>query len=102
MAKSRTLNEIRQSKEFQQAVKSGNNLDLNVDVAIDEIVNCLENYMFDIIFQAVNDEMHKYTVFQEQTYLTPEGVDMFEDQWFEFYHEHHGEILGRIMKTLTN
>ena len=102
MAKNRTLNEIRQSKEYQQAVKSGNNLDLNVDVAIDEIVNCLENYMFDIIFQAVNDEMHKYTVFQEQTYLTNEGMGMFEDQWFEFYHEHHGEILGRIMKTLTN
>jgi len=29
-------------------------------------------------------------------------MDMFEEQWFEFYHEHHGEILGRIMKTLTN
>ena len=58
--------------------------------------------MFDIIFEAVNDEMHKYTVFQEQTYLTAEGMDMFEEQWFEFYHEHHGEILGRIMKTLTN
>ena len=122
MAKSRTLNEIRQSKEYQQAVKSGaiintqyksytnsntavksgNNIDLNVDVAIDEIVDSLNTHLFDIIFQAVNDEMHKYTVFQEQTYLTPEGMDMFEEQWFEFYHEHHGEILGKIMKTLTN
>ena len=102
MAKNRTLNEIRQSKEYQQAVKSGNNLDLNVDVAIDEIVDNLNTHLFDIIFQAVNDEMHKYTVFQEQTYLTDEGMDMFEEQWFEFYHEHHGEILGKIMKTLTN
>ena len=68
MAKSRTLNEIRQSKEYQQAVKSTNNLDLNVDVAIDEIVENLTTHMFDIIFEAVNDEMHKYTVFQEQTY----------------------------------
>ena len=109
MAKSRTLNEIRQSKEYQQAlscsvqaVKSTNNLDLNVDVAIDEIVDSLTTHMFDIIFEAVNDEMHKYTVFQEQTYLTDEGMGMFEEQWFEFYHEHHGEILGRIMKTLTN
>jgi len=100
--KNRTLNEIRQSKEYQQAVKSGNNPDLNVDIAIDEIVDSLNTHMFDIIFQAVNDEMHKYTVFQEQTYLTPEGMDMFEEQWFEFYHEHHGEILGKIMKTLTN
>ena len=70
--KQRTLNEIRQSKEYQQAVKSGNNLDLNVDVAIDEIVDSLNTHLFDIIFQAVNDEMHKYTVFQEQTYLTDE------------------------------
>ena len=100
--KNRTLNEIRQSKEYQQAVKSRNNLDLNVDVAIDEIVDSLNTHLFDIIFQSVNDEMHKYTVFQEQTYLTPEGMDMFEEQWFEFYHEHHGEILGRIMKSLTN
>ena len=102
MAKNRTLNEIRQSKEYQQAVKSRNNLDLNVDVAIDEIVDSLNTHLFDIIFQSVNDEMHKYTVFQEQTYLTNEGMDMFEEQWFEFYHEHHGEILGKIMKSLTN
>ena len=36
--------------------------------------------MFDIIFEAVNDEMHKYTVFQEQTYLTNEGMGMFEER----------------------
>ena len=100
--KNRTLNEIRQSKEYQQAVKSGNNLDLNVDVAIDEIVDNVKTHMFDIIFQAVNDEMHKYTVFQEQTYLTPEGMDMFEEQWFEFYHEHHGDILHKVIKNITN
>jgi hypothetical protein len=27
---------------------------------------------------------------------------MFEEQWFEFYHEHHGDILHQVMKTLTN
>ena len=126
MAKNRTLNEIRQSKEFQTAkeivlsdqggkyivpnkgadpvpVKSRTVDTLGrTDVAVDEIVDTLTTHMFDIIFEAVNDEMHKYTVFQEQTYLTDEGMDMFEEQWFEFYHEHHGEILGRIMKTLTN
>ena len=102
MAKNRTLNEIRQSKEYQQAVKSTNNLDLNVDVAIGEIVDSLTAHMFDIIFEAVNDEMHKYTVFQEQTYLTDEGMDMFEEQWFEFYHDHHGDILHQVMKNITN
>ena len=103
MAKSRTLNEIRQSKEFQQAVKSRTVDTLGrTDVAVDEIVDTLTTHMFDIIFEAVNDEMHKYTVFQEQTYLTAEGMDIFEEQWFEFYHDHHGEIMGKIMKTLTN
>ena len=126
MAKNRTLNEIRQSKEFQTAKKTvlsdqggkytvpnkgadpvpvkSRTVDTlgRTDVAVDEIVDTLTTHMFDIIFEAVNDEMHKYTVFQEQTYLTDEGMDMFEEQWFEFYHEHHGEILGRIMKTLTN
>ena len=100
--KNRTLNEIRQSKEYQQAVKSGNNLDLNVVSAREEIVENLTTHMFDIIFEAVNDEMHKYTVFQEQTYLTDEGMGMFEDQWFEFYHEHHGDILHQVMKNITN
>ena len=111
--KNRTLNEIRQSKEYQQAVESTNqqissvsreylDFQFSPDVVVDKIVESLTTNMFDIIFEAVNDEMHKYTVFQEQTYLTDEGMDMFEDQWFEFYHEHHGEILGRIMKSLTN
>ena len=103
MAKSRTLNEIRQSKEFQQAVKSKTVDTLGrTDVAVDEIVDTLTTHMFDIIFEAVNDEMHKYTVFQEQTYLTDEGMDMFEDEWFEFYHENHGIIMHKLMSKITN
>jgi len=113
MEKQKTLNEIRQSKEYQQAVESTNqqissvskeylDFQFSPDVVVEKIVESLTTNMFDIIFEAVNDEMHKYTVFQEQTYLTAEGMDMFEEQWFEFYHEHHGEILGRIMKNLTN
>ena len=103
MAKNRTLNEIRQSKEYQQAVKNSVIPEVSdIDVVKNKIIESLQHQMFDIIFEAVNDEMHKYTVFQEQTYLTDEGMDMFEDQWFEFYHEHHGEIMSKIMKTLTN
>ena len=115
--KNRTLNEIRQSKEFQQAIntkiykvldnprslqtKEVYNTEVDIDEAVCEIVENLNTNLFDIIFQAVNDEMHKYTVFQEDNYLTETGMEMFEEQWFEFYHEHHGEILGRIMKSLT-
>ena len=100
--KNRTLNEIRQSKEYQQAIKSTNNLDLNVDVAIDEIVDSLTTHMFDIIFEAVNEEMHKFQVFQEDNYLTEAGIDMFEEHWFEFYHEHHGDIMHQLMSKFTN
>ena len=128
--KNRTLNEIRQSKEFQTAKEtvlsdqggkytvpnkgadpvpvessvSREYLDFQFspDVVVDKIVESLSTHMFDIIFEAVNDEMHKYTVFQEQTYLTAEGMDMFEEQWFEFYHEHHGDILHQVIKNITN
>ena len=55
-----------------------------------------------MIFQAVCDEMEKHEVFKAETYFTPQGLDEFEDTWFEFYHEHHGDILGSIMKDFTN
>ena len=103
MVKNRTLNEIRQSKEYQQAVKNSVIPEVSdIDVVKNKIIESLQHQMFDIIFEAVNDEMHKYTVFQEQTYLTDEGMDMFEEQWFEFYHDHHGDILHQVMKNITN
>jgi hypothetical protein len=58
--------------------------------------------MYDIIFEAVNDEMHKFSVFQEDNYLTSEGMDIFQDEWFEFYHEHHGDIMHQLMNKITN
>ena len=73
-----------------------------IDASIDKIVKRLHSQMYDIIFEAVNEEMSKLPYFQEETYFTEEGINEFEEAWFEFYHEHHGEILGRIMKTLTN
>ena len=103
MAKNRTLNEIRQSKEFQQAVKSAVIPEVSdIDVVKNKIVESLKHQMFDIIFQSVNDEMQKFFVFQEDNYLTEAGMDMFEEQWFEFYHEHHGEILHQVIKNITN
>ena len=101
--KQRTLNEIRQSKEYQQAIKNNVIPEVSdIDVVKNKIVESLNHQMYDIIFEAINEEMHKFYVFQVDNYLTEAGMDMFEEQWFEFYHEHHGEILGRIMKTLTN
>ena len=139
MAKNRTLNEIRQSKEYQRAldiqtekVKDNrthpcsdstakaiaehqlshakvalqeikNNVIpevSDIDVIKNKIVESLNHQMYDIIFESVNEEMHKFYVFQEDNYLTEAGMDMFEEEWFEFYHDHHGDILWRVMQNL--
>ena len=46
-----------------------------------------------IIFEMVNEEMSKNYLFQSSKYLTEAGYDEFEDEWFEFYHKHHGDIV---------
>jgi len=55
----------------------------------------------DALFEMVSEEMGKHYVFQSDNYLTEAGYDMFEDEWFEFYHEHHGDILFQV-KTEIN
>jgi len=103
MAKQRTLNEIRQSKEYQQAVKNSVIPEVSdIDVVKNKILESLQHQMYDIIFEAVNEEMHKFQVFQEDNYLTEAGIDMFEEHWFEFYHEHHGDIMHQLMSKFTN
>ena len=65
-----------------------------------EIVEKIVKHLDDIIFEKVCNEMGKRHVFQSQNYLTEAGMDEFEDQWFEFYHEHHGDILAAIHNKL--
>ena len=129
MAKNRTLNEIRQSKEYQRAldvqtekVKDNRTHSCSestakaiaehqlqyknpfehaeVDKTVDKIVKSLHYQMYDIIFQAVNDEMSKHYTFQEDNYLTEAGLELFEDEWFEFYHENHGRIIHKLLQNL--
>ena len=101
--KNRTLNEIRQSKEYQQAIKNNVIPEVSdIDVVKNKIVESLNHQMYDIIFEAINEEMHKFNVFQSQNYLTETGYEQFEDEWFEFYHEHHGDILHEVMQNITN
>ena len=101
--KQRTLNEIRQSKEYQQAIKNSVIPEVSdIDVVKNKIIESLQHQMFDIIFEAVNDEMNRFQVFQEDNYLTEAGIDMFEEHWFEFYHEHHGDIMHQLMSKFTN
>jgi len=128
--KNRTLNEIRQSKEYQIAketvgkyedctgdVKTGHaavalkelkgeNFYKNpfshadVDKTVETIVEKLDGHMYDLIFQAVCDEMNDHYVFDSTEYLTEAGLELFEDEWFEFYHENHGKIIHKLLQNL--
>ena len=129
MAKKRTINELRQTKDTvytnpgaktndvlytRPAVPKGGDIaseegkkyldiagdDFMLKQAKDLIVNELQDRFYDVIFQAVADEMSKNYMFRQNNYLTEAGEELFEDAWFEWYHEQHGEILSRILKTL--
>ena len=124
--KKRTLNEIRQSKEYQRAVElsdqggkyivpskgasaqefKGENFYKNpfshadVDKTVETIVEKLDGHIYDLIFQAVCDEMNDHYVFDSTEYLTEAGLELFEDEWFEFYHENHGKIIHKLIQKL--
>ena len=117
MAKQRSMNELRQEKTYgykapekdllytRPAVPKGDvkgYSEIDIETTKDLIFNSLKNKFYDMIFQAVCDEMEKHEVFKAETYFTTQGLDEFEDTWFEFYHEHHGDILSSIMKDFTN
>ena len=106
MSKSRTLNEIRQSKEYQIAkeivmLKTKNPFEhADVDKAVETIVEKLDGRIYDLILQAVCDEMDDHYVFDSTEYLTEAGLELFEDEWFEFYHENHGKITHKLLQKL--
>ena len=135
MAKPRTLNEIRQTKEYQRALDiqtkkvkdnrthpcsestakaiaehqlefKGENFYRNpfshadVDKTVEKIVEKLDGNIYDLIFQAVCDEMNDHYVFDSTEYLTEAGLELFEDEWFEFYHENHGKIIYKLLQNL--
>ena len=106
MAKQRTLNEIRQSKEYQIAKETVNTQPKNpfeheeVDKTVDQIVKDLQPQVFDTIFQMICDEMNERYVFDSSEYLTEAGLELFEDEWFEFYHENHGRIMYKLLQNL--
>ena len=120
--KTRTLNELRQEKNYgyrppvetstpnpneippinQYDNRLGTHTEIDIDTTKDLIISKLSDEMYDVIFQAVNDEMGKHEVFHVDTYFTPQGFEEFDDAWFEFYHEHHGDIMSAIFKSFTN
>jgi len=118
------LNKLRQTKEYKidpvqevlaQQIEELAQTDLNGDHGeknecpldpVEEakilIVDKITKHFHDVMFEMVNEEMSKSYVFQSEQYLTQAGYDEFEDEWFEFYHEHHGDILYEVMQNITN
>ena len=74
----------------------------DLEIAKQAIVDKITRHLSDIIFENVCNEMGNHYVFQSQNYLTEAGYEQFEDEWFEFYHEHHGDIMYEVMKNLFN
>ena len=122
MAKERTMNEIRQTKEYytgntheEWANKANNSEEMGknrenmkecpldpVEEAKILIVNKTTKHFQDVMHEMVCEEMNKNYVFQSQNYLTEAGYEQFEDEWFEFYHNHHGDIIYEVMQNITN
>ena len=126
MAKKRTMNELRQTKEYKLSDQGGTYnvpykgapvqeiMAQQIDEELEEcpldpveeakilIVDKITKHFQDVMFEMVNEEMGKNYVFQSQNYFTDAGYDQFEDEWFEFYHEHHGDILYEVMQNITN
>ena len=139
MAKKRTMNELRQTKEYkidpvQQVLAQQIDEDLKAAKQMAEIdyqewadkvnnseemkqnrcpldpleeakiliVDKITKHFDDMLFEMVCNEMGNHYVFQSQNYLTEAGYEQFEDEWFEFYHEHHGDILYEVIKNITN
>ena len=118
--KQRTLNEIRQSKEYQTALQGGDFIKPTdkpakstaevmsknpfeheeVDKTVDQIVEDLKPVIYDTIFELICNEMSMKYVFDSSEYLTEAGLELFEDEWFEFYHENHGKIMHKLLQNL--
>ena len=121
MAKKRTINELRQTKDTVYTNPGANkgwdieghikyNKEMNpskytkddLEQAKCSIAEKILKHFDDTLFEMVCEEMSKNYLFQEDNYLTEAGFDIFEDEWFEFYHEQHGDILAQIRQSLAN
>ena len=72
----------------------------DIEQAKCSIVEKILKHFDDTLFEMICEEMHQHYIFQSDNYLTEAGYDVFEDEWFEFYHEHHGDILYQLKQTV--
>ena len=87
------------SKEGKKYLDIAGDPDL-IEAAKQQIVKQLQDDFYDLIFQAVADKMEQNYLFRQNNYLTEAGEEIFEDAWFEWYHNHHGDILSAVLKNL--
>ena len=125
MAKERDINELRQTKDahyvhptFQggdfikptdkpaktteEVMNPSRYTKNDLEQAKCSIAEKIIKHFDDTLFEMVCEEMSNNYLFQSDNYLTEAGYDIFEDEWFEFYHEHHGDILHQVKQSLTN
>ncbi len=119
------LNKLRQTKEYQNTKGYEDNEKLNkyydetwnkqmaeidrqecpldpIEEAKILIIDKITKHFDDVLFEMVCQEMGNNYLFQSDNYLTEAGYEQFEDEWFEFYHEHHGDIIYEVMQNITN
>ena len=109
MAKQRTINEIRQTKEYytgndklqKEQMNPSKYTENDIEQAKCSIAEKITKHFHDVMFEMVCEEMGDNYLFQSSNYLTEAGYDMFEDEWFEFYHEHHGDILHQLNQRFS-
>ena len=89
-------NTVNNSEEMKENRKLKN----PVESAKDLIINKIIKHFDDVMFEMVTEEMSKNYMFQENNYLTEAGMDEFEEAWFEWYHNHHGDILYEVKRNL--
>ena len=73
----------------------------DLEQAKEAIAEKIIKHFDDTIFEMVCDEMSNNYLFQSDNYLTEAGYDIWEDEWFEFYHEHHGDILAQLNQRFS-
>jgi len=91
---------IKEMVDKQKEMNPSRYTQKDIEQTKNSIVEKITKHFQDVMFEMVCEEMSDNYLFQSSNYLTEAGYDMFEDEWFEFYHEHHGDILYQLRQTI--
>ena len=90
------------SQQIKEEMNPSKYTENDLEQAKCSIAEKILKHFDDTLFEMVCEEMSKNYLFKADNYLTEAGYDVFEDEWFEFYHEHHGDILHQVRQSLAN